>query len=672
MVTLPKVINDRPLSVKILIFSALLLIPTVILLVFFIHAENYRIKFAEKEILGAEFLTEVYPLQQNIAKHRGLMAAYLHGDQVFELKIRTIESLVTQRFQALDALQEKYGAELKTEELMSEIHARWNDIKGKRDVTTTESFTTHTELILDVLKLIVHVADQSNLTLDPDLDTFYLMDMITLSLPELMEALGKARGMASGIVVSGKMTTKQAIQLSIFSHEIDRLIHRSEYALNTANESTINTEMKDVLDQPFSNMKTKIDYFLSILNNEVLSKESFNVSSAKIFDAGSSAILSTKQLLNSTSPELTLLLNERIDRSKNHRNSQLTIVSIITAAALLLGGLIVNIINVQVRNILDVITASTNDKKLSLKTETYSQDDLGIISLSLNKMLDSFSNIVQEISSSSIQLAAAAEQTATTSQQSTINLTEQQQETSQLATAIHQMATTAEEVANSTVRAAEAAGNVDSQANEGNSLVSQTVQSIEELNTEVATVEAVLAKLRDNSVNIISVLDVIKSVAEQTNLLALNASIEAARAGEQGRGFSVVADEVRGLAQRTHDSVGEIEQIINDFRNDTEEAYKSVATSKGKVQDTVTKAKQVEKSLINIGISIGTIRDMNHQIACASEEYSMVNHELNRNVVRIDEMSHQTVTGSNEISTSSKEQAKLVSNLKNLAESFST
>ena len=96
MVTLPKVINDRPLSVKILIFSALLLIPTVILLVFFIHAENYRIKFAEKEILGAEFLTEVYPLQQNIAKHRGLMAAYLHGDQVFELKIRTIESLVTQ------------------------------------------------------------------------------------------------------------------------------------------------------------------------------------------------------------------------------------------------------------------------------------------------------------------------------------------------------------------------------------------------------------------------------------------------------------------------------------------------------------------------------------------------------------------------------------------------
>ncbi|GAA3917217.1 methyl-accepting chemotaxis protein [Litoribacillus peritrichatus] len=672
MIKLPAFINNRPLSAKIAFLTVLLVIPTVILLFFYLNSANYRINFAQQEIQGMKFLTFVSPLQQTIAKHRGMMAVYLNGDKTFEPQIRHEESKMAKLLQELELAESQFGKQFKTAKLTQEIRSHWNTLNGKRVMEPRQSFNSHTELIQDVLALMVHIADQSQLTLDPDLDTYYLMDLITVTLPELMEALGKTRGMTSGIAASGNMSREEAQELSIFTFQIEQRVQSAETALTTAFKNTLHPTLENDLSAVFDQSQNSANYFLKLIDEKILNTNNIEISSSEIFNAGSDAIAKSSMLLNNAVPEMTLLLNERIDRVQNDRNTQLLVLTLIATSALVIAWLIVTSINTQVKEILQVITKATQDKKLSSTAQVYSNDDLGIIARSLNTMLSSFAHIVQEISQSSIQLAAAAQQTATTSQQSTINLAEQQVETSQLATAIHQMAATAEEVANSTVRAAEAAGNVDSQTSEGNSLVSQTVGAIELLDNEITTVEAIISKLKDSSIGITSVLDVIKNVAEQTNLLALNASIEAARAGEQGRGFAVVADEVRALAQRTHDSVGEIEGIINTFRKDTEDAYKSVASSKSKVDETVSKAKQVEKSLINIGIAISTIRDMNHQIACASEEYSTVNDELNKNVVRIDEMSQQTVTGSNEISSASKEQALLVSNLKRLAESFST
>ena len=655
MLTAPRIINNRSTAFKISLLVILLIIPMLILLLFFIESENHQIDFAQKEIKGSQYLAHVYPLQISMAKHRGLMAGYINGDTSFKEKIVTVKEQITLQLKNVTTLPKQFG----TQSMLSSIEKDWQSIKDNSNLSLQESFKFHSELIQKILTLIVHVADQSNLILDPDLDSYYLMDLTIMAIPELIEAMGKARGGASAMVASKQITQQDRIDLNIYYSDISRLFSRTQSSLKTAFENTLNNQLSNRLNKYETALKDNINSFLSLVKNDIELAENIEIEASKAFNIGSQAIQSATQLLEKSRPELEALLTIRVDGISQARNRQLVIIAIVSSIALLLGLLIVTGIQQQVKHIGESISKVINEKNLSIRITSNSKDELGQIAQNINELLNTFSSIVKEISHSSIQLATVAQQTATTSNQSATNLSVQQGETTHLATAIQEMASTASEVANSTVRAADAVGQVDSQADEGNSLVNDAVKSIEELDIEVSKIGDILAKLKSSSENISNILDVIMSIASQTNLLALNAAIEAARAGEYGRGFAVVADEVRGLAQRTQESAVEIEQIISIFQQDSEDAYNEVGITKTMVQDSVGVVKSVEKALVNIGIAIATIRDMNHQIAAASEEYVMVNNQINESVVKIDEMSKSTASSSNEISEASGEQEKL-------------
>jgi methyl-accepting chemotaxis protein len=173
--------------------------------------------------------------------------------------------------------------------------------------------------------------------------------------------------------------------------------------------------------------------------------------------------------------------------------------------------------------------------------------------------------------------------------------------------------------------------------------VEQTVSRIRALSDELQQAATVVAELEKDSTTIGSVIDVIRGIAEQTNLLALNAAIEAARAGEQGRGFAVVADEVRSLAQRTAESTRQIEQIISSLQGRTRAIVASMQQCRERGQSGAEQAGMASRLLSAITGDVTNIMEMTTQIATAVEEQSHVAAEVNKNVVRIRDISEQSL-----------------------------
>jgi methyl-accepting chemotaxis protein len=219
----------------------------------------------------------------------------------------------------------------------------------------------------------------------------------------------------------------------------------------------------------------------------------------------------------------------------------------------------------------------------------------------------------------------------------------QKKETEKLTHALAEMLTAAESVSSNAHDASEAANNAEDSAREGQAILHNTTQTINELADQVEQSATVIANLARDSDSIGAILDVIKGVAEQTNLLALNAAIEAARAGEQGRGFAVVADEVRSLASRTHQSTSEIEDMIQRLQSAAQTATQSMSGGQEIAHNSAQQVSQAVAALDAITTAVGHIKMMNTQIASAAEEQSAVTQEVKNNVEVIDEVSELTI-----------------------------
>ncbi|KPX46923.1 Methyl-accepting chemotaxis protein [Pseudomonas syringae pv. helianthi] len=302
--------------------------------------------------------------------------------------------------------------------------------------------------------------------------------------------------------------------------------------------------------------------------------------------------------------------------------------------------------------------------------EVDGEDEVTRLLRALAMMQVNLREAMRHIGSSATQLASAATELNSVTEDSYRGLNQQNAEIDQAATAINEMTSAVEEVARNAVSTSDASTQSSNSALAGQTRVIETVQSIQTLTDNVQATSTLVQNLANQSQDIGKVLDVIRSIAEQTNLLALNAAIEAARAGESGRGFAVVADEVRALAHRTQQSTLEIDSMVNAMRSGSAQALDSMNTSRDRADSTLALAKGAGESLSEITSSINQISERNLVIASAAEEQAQVSREVDRNIVNIRDLSMQSTQGANQISASSHELSRLAADLNQVVSRF--
>ncbi|WP_212629918.1 methyl-accepting chemotaxis protein [Pseudomonas sp. KB-10] len=344
----------------------------------------------------------------------------------------------------------------------------------------------------------------------------------------------------------------------------------------------------------------------------------------------------------------TDVANQRVLANEAHYLKQRNMLITITVFSFVIAAVLGNMIS---RYLLGALGAEPSD--LNRIAQRVAEGDLRTMEQAVNcaensvlaalqRMQQNLRQVTQGIDNSSRTVAHSSQELSESSLRNAESVAQAQREVEQIVTAVHEMAATVQDVARSAESAAQAASEADEAAAQSQQKAGHAVSLIGELAQVIDNSSEAMGRLKAESSNIGSVLDVIKSVADQTNLLALNAAIEAARAGEAGRGFAVVADEVRSLARRTQEATTEIEGLIASLQKIADETSRYMERCQSSSSQSVSGVSEAGEAVARIVAMIERINGMNQQIATAAEQQTAVAEEISRGIVSVRDSTEQS------------------------------
>jgi methyl-accepting chemotaxis protein len=475
-------------------------------------------------------------------------------------------------------------------------------------------------------------------------------------------------------------------------------INRIEELLNTA-VSTGEGDMVDSAKRTYKEMVDKIDEQKQLWPKKLDDLEATKDSASKYFAV---ALKLSEGMVNGNLdggeiPTLVESMNETLSKTKRllgdfnesalqafnitvSDSNEATRQALITTLTLSIVAILVIVIISA--SIVVMITGNINTMLVSLKdiaqgngdlTKRIAQnstDEIGDLIHWFNLFMDKLHESINEVVKSISPLASVSDDLGTMTTR-TSQITEQQSRaTDDVTRSVDEMFISVQNVAQNASSAALAAKEADLEAKAGRAVVTQSVESINDLASEVERAAKVISKLEADTENVGTILDVIKGIAEQTNLLALNAAIEAARAGEQGRGFAVVADEVRTLASRTQDSTQEIQRVIEELQAAAQSAAEVMSHSQVQAKASVEQAAKTDESLATITEKVGSITQMNTEIASATGEQEKVSNDIKNNVEGIRANAEAAVKNVQEVETASESLLVISTNLRKITSQF--
>lgn len=530
---------------KLAIIGVAFTLPIVFLIYFMVSGIQTNISFARSEMSGNAYQRPLETLLKDVI-----------SGKLGQVSASAASTQIQQDFNQLDGADRTYGSSLDiTNADVQKLKDTWQQAGTKADLSGYD------DLIAQISTTITHVGDTSNLILDPDLDSFYLIDTTSVHLPALQlkleAAVAQADRMLGQKTISVNDRADYASDLALLSSELDTVNHSVQVSLSSdAAFHGVSPTLAPTITPLAQNLTTSTQHFLD-LAGKITNGE--HPDSAAVDAAGQAALRDSFTFWSGASTELDHLLQRRIDTYVNTRDSYL----IITLAALLVSMILAGL-------------ASRS------------------ITRSLSKVRSAAIEISQTLATAAEQSKTVSVQNAAVSRQMASGATEQSRQTEEVSRAISQISAATQQISASAQETATAA--------------TKTSQVAQEAGV--------------SSEKIGKAVDAITAVSEQTNLLALNAAIEAARAGEAGRGFAVVADEVRKLAEGSGRSAVEIKDIVDDITAASRNAVEASQHVSSQTQELSAGTQQQAAAITQIAKNINTIATVAEQNASGVQQLS--------------------------------------------------
>ncbi len=383
-----------------------------------------------------------------------------------------------------------------------------------------------------------------------------------------------------------------------------------------------------------------------------------------------SQVMRDSNELRRVSNELTMRFNEYA--GTNHVRILWSVVIMVGLILLVFAMLYLLLNRAVIRPITDLVGVASRIAEGDLTQQAIAggRDEVGVLANALSTVSGNLNTMVSKINAVSRELSNSTDQIVDVSRQMESGLEKQAGQTQVVAESMTQMEETSRDMSRHADEAAGAAARASEVALEGGEIVHRSIDGMVQVSATVTDSAKKVEELARHSEQIDQIVTVIDDIANQTNLLALNAAIEAARAGEQGRGFAVVADEVRGLANRTTEATREIAEMVKVIQSGTEAAVTSMEAGKREAEHGVEMANQAGASLEQIVQMVGELSGRIEQIAAASRSQSDVTQRVTANVATVAEISEQTERDARRCAASSADLAKLAEELRATVEQF--
>ena len=582
-----------------------------------------------------------------------------------DARIAKLEQSLIEQFAALQAVShdaqqvEQFNAQ--RDELLNAMRAI------KAQVAPVSKRAQGEELLAKVQLFIKGVASDSGLSQDDSRDVRQMVELVMNVTPQVTAVLATGRSVGAYSLGVGFLDSGASVKLEDALLLMEKL--HAEYGLKIKETLAASPGAQRALGNRTAASQETLKELAKVFEDKVILAESLKGSWQEFFAEISGEMEKTYQVNDATLVFLQAELSERLQQ-KGSQTILLVVALLVVFLSIvyLYGGFYVSTRTTLKSLGLVMDKVAAGDMTVSYKVQ--SRDELGELGDVFNGTVVKIHDLIERVGHTVTEVERQADRVEVVSGESNQAVAGQRSQIEQVATAMNEMSATAQEVARSAAAAVGSAQSVNDETVSGRELVDSQVGSIQRLASGIDQSVAVINQLAADSASISRVLEVIKGIAEQTNLLALNAAIEAARAGEQGRGFAVVADEVRTLAKRTQQSTEEIEQMISKLQGGVAATVKAMSGSHKMADDTVSQSTKVQQALENILGAVGMIVDQNQQIAAAAEQQTAVAHDIDQNIVAINEAGERTALGSSQTEQASRELSDHVSRLKQLISSF--